>query len=66
MYDPPPKREYGYYVLPVFRGDRIIGRIEPRFDRRTGDMRVLGRWGDTSMVDPVLERLRGFLRTTAG
>jgi len=50
----------------VLRGDRIVGRIEPRFDRRTGDMRVLGRWGNTSMVDPVLERLRGFLRTTAG
>jgi uncharacterized protein YcaQ len=66
MYVPPAKREYGYYVLPVLRGDRIVGRIEPRFDRRTGDMRVLGRWGDTSMVDPVLERLRGFLRTTAG
>jgi hypothetical protein len=28
-------------------------------------MQVLGRWGDTSGVDPVLERLRGFLRTTA-
>ena len=66
MYVPPTKREYGYYVLPVLRGDRIIGRIEPRFDLRTGDMRVLGRWGDTSTVDPVLERLRGFLRTTAG
>jgi hypothetical protein len=29
-------------------------------------MRVLGRWGDTSQVDRVLERLRAFLRTTAG
>jgi len=66
MYVPPAKREYGYYVLPVLRGDRIVGRIEPRFDRRTGDMQVLGRWGDTSRVDPVLERLRGFLQTTAG
>jgi uncharacterized protein YcaQ len=66
MYVPAAKREYGYYVLPVLHGDRIVGRIEPRFDRRTGDMQVLGRWGDTSVVDPVLERLRGFLRTTAG
>jgi uncharacterized protein YcaQ len=64
MYVPPARREYGYYVLPVLRGDRIVGRIEPRFDRRTGDMQVLGRWGDTSRVDPVLERLRGFLQTT--
>jgi uncharacterized protein len=63
MYVPRARREYGYYVLPVLRGDRIVGRIEPRFDRRTGDMQVLGRWGDTSQVDPVLERLRGFLRT---
>ncbi|HWH64591.1 MAG TPA: crosslink repair DNA glycosylase YcaQ family protein [Gaiellales bacterium] len=66
MYVPAAKREYGYYVLPVLHGDRIVGRIEPRFDRRTGDMQVLGRWGDTSAVDPVLERLRGFLQTTAG
>ena len=29
-------------------------------------MQVHGRWGDTSAVDPVLERLRGFLQTTAG
>jgi uncharacterized protein YcaQ len=66
MYVPAAKREYGYYVLPVLEGDRIVGRIEPRFDRRTGDMQVLGRWGDTSRADPVLERLRGFLRTTTG
>jgi uncharacterized protein YcaQ len=65
MYVPPAKREYGYYVLPVLRGDRIVGRIEPRFDRLTGDMHVLGRWGDTSGVDPVLVLLCGFLRTTA-
>ena len=65
MYVPPAKREYGYYVLPVLRGDRIVGRIEPRFDRRTGEMQVLGRWGDTSRVDPVLERLRDFLHGTA-
>jgi len=42
MYVPKAKREYGYYVLPILRGDRIIGRIEPAFDRKTGVMRVHG------------------------
>jgi uncharacterized protein YcaQ len=42
MYVPKAKREYGYYVLPILRGDRIIGRIEPAFDRKSGVLRVLG------------------------
>ena len=42
MYVPKAKREYGYYVLPILRGDRIIGRIEPAFDRKAGVLRVHG------------------------
>jgi uncharacterized protein len=42
MYVPKAKREYGYYVLPILRGDRLIGRIEPAFDRKTGVLNVLG------------------------
>jgi hypothetical protein len=44
MYVPAAKREYGYYVLPVLSGDRIVGRIEPVFDRREGVLRVQGLW----------------------
>jgi uncharacterized protein YcaQ len=29
-------------VLPILRGDRLIGRIEPAFDRKTGVLNVLG------------------------
>ncbi len=42
MYVPKAKREYGYYVQPILRGDRLIGRIEPAFDRKTGVLNVLG------------------------
>jgi uncharacterized protein YcaQ len=42
MYVPKAKREYGYYVLPILRGDRVIGRIEPVFDRKTKVLRVEG------------------------
>jgi uncharacterized protein YcaQ len=42
MYVPKAKREYGYYVLPILRGDRVIGRIEPVFDRKSKSLRVEG------------------------
>ena len=61
MYVPKAKREYGYYVLPILVGDRLVGRIEPRFDRKTRTLEVLGAWGDTSRADEALTSLTAFL-----
>jgi uncharacterized protein len=44
MYVPAAKREYGYYVLPILHGDRLVGRIEPVFDRQEKVLRVKGLW----------------------
>jgi uncharacterized protein YcaQ len=52
MYVPKAKREYGYYVLPILCGDRIVGRIEPVFDRKTRVLRVNGVWWEQG-VKPV-------------
>lgn len=46
MYVPKPKREYGYYVLPILRGDKLVGRIEPVHDRKAGELRVIGTWSE--------------------
>ena len=35
--------EYGYYVLPILHGDRLVGRIEPVFDRKKRRLRRQGR-----------------------
>jgi uncharacterized protein YcaQ len=57
MYVPKLKREYGYYVLPLLVGDRLVGRAEPRYDRKTKALELLGAWGDTSRLDEVLRDL---------
>ena len=61
MYVPKARREYGYYVLPLLVGDRVVGRAEPVFDRTTRRLSVVGAWGDTSRLDEALESLAEWL-----
>jgi uncharacterized protein YcaQ len=47
IYVPKAKRQYGYYVLPILHGDRLIGRLDPRFDRAAGRLHIQGVWAET-------------------
>lgn len=44
VYVPEAKRRWGYYVLPMLFGDRFVGRIEPRVDRKAKTLAILGIW----------------------
>jgi uncharacterized protein len=68
MYVPAAKREYGYYVLPILAGDRIVGRIEPVFDRKTRQLSVKGLWWEPGQepidLDAPLDELERWLAST--
>ena len=44
VYVPEAKRKWGYYVLPMLFGDRFVGRIEPRIDRKAKTLNILAIW----------------------
>jgi len=62
VYVPAAKRRWGYYVLPIWFGDRFVGRIEPRIDRQAKALRVLGVWWEDGF-DPLGEE--GFVEAFA-
>jgi uncharacterized protein YcaQ len=69
VFTPEPKRRWGYYVLPVLFRDRLVGRIEPRIDRASGRVQVLGVWWEdgfeprraNGFVDAMRAALRAYL-----
>ena len=60
VYVPAAKRQWGYYVLPLLYGDRFVGRIEPRIDRKARTLRILGLWWEDGF-DPLDEAAGDFV-----
>jgi uncharacterized protein YcaQ len=73
LFHPPARRRWGWYVLPLLFGDRLVGRIEPRIDRAAGTVQMLGVWWEDGFapgraegfVDAMRDALRAYLRFAA-
>jgi uncharacterized protein YcaQ len=56
VFVPEPKRQYGYYVFPLLEGDRMIGRIDMKADRKAGVLDVRRLWLEKG-IRPSLGRM---------
>ena len=67
IYTPPPKRIYGYYVLPILWGDEIVGRLDLKSDRQSGALLVQGSFTEPGVPAGALaEDLAPELHAMAG
>lgn len=67
VYKPVKQREFGYYVLPVLFGDHFVGRFDPAFDKKTGQLTIQDWWWeegvtvDQELASALQECLQDFL-----
>lgn len=67
VFVPEPKREYGYYVFPLLEGDRLVGRIDMKAERKTGTLAVKRLWWEKGVRSSTgrMERLEAELARLA-
>jgi uncharacterized protein YcaQ len=67
-YQPAAKRQYGYFVLPILWSEQLVGRLDPKADRKRKTLIVRGLFFEPEFADfdaflPVLaQRLSDFAR----
>lgn len=70
MFVPATKRVWGYYVFPIMEGDKFVGRIEAKADRKNSQLNVIDIWPEPGLkwgkarwakLDAELDRLGRFV-----
>jgi uncharacterized protein len=70
IYTPSHKRKYGYYVLPILYGDKLVGRIDPLMNRKEEQLQIKAVHAEPSAprdqtfarkLRDVIEQFSGFL-----
>ncbi|MDF2624180.1 MAG: hypothetical protein K0S62_1951 [Kosakonia cowanii] len=60
-YTPAPKRQYGYFVLPLLHRGRLVGRMDAKMHRKTGVLEVIALFLEEG-VSPSLQLEKGLQR----
>ncbi|HYG64720.1 MAG TPA: crosslink repair DNA glycosylase YcaQ family protein [Thermoanaerobaculia bacterium] len=67
---PAPQRRYGYYVLPMLEGERLVGRLDPKLRRDEGLLEIRKVWwepgvrqsrGRLAALEAAVARLAGLV-----
>ncbi|MDM9614871.1 winged helix-turn-helix domain-containing protein [Kosakonia cowanii] len=60
-YIPAPKRQYGYFVLPLLHRGRLVGRMDAKMHRKTGVLEVIALFLEEG-ISPSLQLEKGLQR----
>jgi hypothetical protein len=66
-YKPAPQRIWGYFCLPILHNDRLIGRFDPKLERKEGVLRLKsihiepGVNPDEAMISDLADAMRRFM-----
>lgn len=65
MYKPAAKRRWGYFALPILHGDRFVGKLDAKADRKAGMLRVHAIHEDEPFTDDVRHAVRAQIEDLA-
>ncbi len=43
-YTPAPKRQYGYFVLPLLHQGKLVGRMDSKIHRKSRELEIFALW----------------------
>jgi uncharacterized protein len=70
VYKPEHQRKWGYYVLPILYSDDLVARLDPKLDRTTNMLHILGFWlepdapTDSKFADALAKGIKRFAQMT--